>query len=79
MESELLGSFDDDVVAGGVPAYHVVVFGFFEEPERRASKKRNERDLLPLAPPTEATMNTNTKTRARAREQENRLDWSREE
>lgn len=31
MERELLWPLDDDVLAGGVPANHVLVFGAFEE------------------------------------------------
>ena len=31
VEGELLGAFDDDVFAGGIPTNHVVVFGAFEE------------------------------------------------
>lgn len=31
MERKLLWPLDDDVLAGGVPANHVLVFGAFEE------------------------------------------------
>ena len=34
MEGELFWSFDDDVLAGGIPANHVVVLWPFEEAER---------------------------------------------
>ena len=34
MEGELLGSFNDDVVARRVPSYHMMVFGLFKETAR---------------------------------------------
>ena len=33
MEGELLGSFNDDVVARRVPPYHMMVFGLFKQTE----------------------------------------------
>ncbi len=33
VQSELLGSLDNDMVASGIPSYHVVVFLLFEKTE----------------------------------------------
>lgn len=42
MEGELLWAFYDDVVAGGVPANHVLVIGLLEEAGEEGRRRRRE-------------------------------------